>query len=102
MHALIDAAVARLPRADPRVVHRLADAVSGRGAGDAFEALNLALYDWLAAQGRQPSSPARLETLAALWQRIREATRETEALNLDRKLHVIAIFEEIAARAAAF
>jgi len=100
--ALIDATLAQLPRADPRAVHRLADAVSGRAAGDAFERLTAALYDWLAARGREPSSPARLETIAALWDRLRAASRETEALNLDKKLHVLAVFEEIAARARAF
>ena len=96
--ALIDAVVSRLPRPDMKVVHRLADAVSGRAASDKFEALNLALYDWLAARGREPSSPARLETVSALWERLRSATIETEALNLDRRLHVLAMFEEIAAR----
>jgi DNA polymerase III subunit delta' len=96
--ALIDAAVAKLPRADPRAVHKLADAVNGRAAGDAFDRLTVALYDWLAARGREPSSPARLEAIAALWQRLRAATRETEAYNLDRKLHVLEIFEEISAR----
>ena len=43
--------------------------------------------------------PARLEAIAALWERLRAATRETEAYNLDKKLHVLAIFEEFAARA---
>jgi len=100
--ALIDTTLAQLPRADPRAVHRLADAVSGRAAGDAFERLTAALYDWLAARGREPSSPARLETIAALWDRLRAASRETEALNLDKKLHVLAVFEEIAARGRAF
>jgi DNA polymerase-3 subunit delta' len=100
--ALIDATLAQLPRADPRAVHRLADAVSGRAAGDAFERLTVALYDWLAARSREPSSATRLETIAALWDRLRAATRETEALNLDKKLHVLAVFEDIAARGRVF
>ena len=97
--ALIDATVARLPDADPRAVHKLAEAVSGRAAGDAFAALTAALYDWLAARARAEGSPAARQALAELWDEIREATRETEALNLDRRLHVLAMFEEIAARA---
>ena len=44
---------------------------------------------------------ARSRRLGALWDRIRAAARETEALNLDRKLHVLAIFAEIAAPAPA-
>jgi DNA polymerase-3 subunit delta' len=100
--ALIETMVAKLPRPDFRGVHKLADAVEGRDARDAFERLTVALYDWLAARGREPSSPARLEAIAALWERLRATTRETEALNLDKKLHVLAVFEEIAARAGAF
>jgi len=100
--ALIDSTLAQLPRPDRRAVQKLAEAVSGRAAGDAFERLTIALYDWLAARCREPSSPARLETIAALWDRLRAATRETEALNLDKKLHVLAVFEEIAARGRVF
>ena len=98
--ALIDGTIAQLPSADPRAVHKLADAVSGRAASDAFEAFTNALYDWLAARARAAeASPATREALTTLWDRIRAATRETEALNLDRRLHVLAVFEEIAARA---
>ncbi len=97
--ALIDAAIAQLPNADPRAIHKLAEAVSGRSAGDAFEALTAALYDWLAARARAHASPVARETLTTLWDKLRASTRETEALNLDRKLHVLAVFEEISARA---
>ncbi len=99
--AMIDAAIAELPNCDARAVHKLAEAVSGRAAGDAFDRLTLALYDWLGARMREPSTPARLEAIAALWESLRAATRETEALNLDKKLHVAAMFEEIAAKARA-
>ncbi len=34
---MIAAALAELPQADGRAVHRLADAVAARGADDAFE-----------------------------------------------------------------
>jgi DNA polymerase-3 subunit delta' len=97
--ALIDAAIAQLPGADPRAVHKLAETVGARTAGDAFAAFNAALFDWLAARARTTASPVAREALATLWDKIRAATRETEALNLDRKLHVLAVFEEIAARA---
>ncbi len=97
--ALIDATIAQLPNADPRAIHKLAEAVSGRAAGDAFEALTAALYDWLAGRARADVSPAALEAVTTLWDRLRASTRETEALNLDRKLHVLAVFEEISARA---
>jgi DNA polymerase-3 subunit delta' len=97
--ALIDAAIAQLPNPDPRAIHKLAEAVSGRAAAEAFEALTAALYDWLAARARGDASPAAREALTTLWDKVRASTRETEALNLDRKLHVLAVFEEISARA---
>jgi hypothetical protein len=36
-----------------------------------------------------------------LWDRIRAAERETEALNLNRKLHILGLFAEIASTALA-
>lgn len=99
--ALIEAALGKLPYADPRTVHKLADAVNGRANVDSFERLTVALYDWLSRRGREPSSPARLEAIANLWERVRAMTRETEAYNLDKKLHVLAVFEEFAARGRA-
>ena len=43
--------------------------------------------------------PRRVEEIGGLWDRIRAAERETEALNLDRKLHIQALIAEIAATA---
>ena len=56
--------------------------------------------DWLATYARdgEPGS-LRVEEVGGLWDRIRAAQRETEALNLDRKLHILALFAEIAATA---
>ena len=98
--ALIDAIVAGLPRPDPRVVARLADAVGGRAGEEAYRAFHRELYDWLATYARdvEPGS-LRVEEIGALWDRIRDAERETEALNLDRKLHILALVAEIAATA---
>ena len=97
--ALIDAAIAQLPRVEPRMVHRLADAVGDRAAADSFAALNAALCEWLAMRARAAASPPARRALTELWDRLRAATRETEALNLDRRLHVLAAFEDIAAQA---
>jgi hypothetical protein len=41
----------------------------------------------------------RVEEIGELWDRIRDADRETEELNLDRKLHILALFAKIAATA---
>ena len=98
--ALIDQVVAGLPRPDPRAVARLADAVGGRAGDETYLAFHRELYDWLAVYARdaEPGS-LRVEEIGGLWDRIREAERETEALNLDRKLHVLALVAEIAATA---
>ncbi len=98
--ALIDATVAALPHPDPRTVAKLAEALGGRASTEAFDAFHRALYEWLAAYAAKTvSSPHGAWEIGALWDRIRAAARETEALNLDRKLHVLAVFAEIAASA---
>jgi DNA polymerase-3 subunit delta' len=97
--ALIDAAVARLPEVDFRQVHRLAEAVAARGAGAAFDTLMTALYDWLAERARGGGQAARLASIADIWDKIRAATREAEAYNIDRKLHVLSVFAELSAAA---
>ena len=79
----------------PELQLRLAEAVNGRAAEDAFERFTLAIFDWLAAEAHKPSSPARLEAIAGLWRKLSDQTRETLALNLDKRLHVIALFDEI-------
>lgn len=96
--AMIDAVIAQLPNADFREVHKLADAVSARGAGDAFEGLMNAIYDWLTVRARNGQAPS-LASIAEVWDKIRAATRETEAYNLDKKLHVLSVFAELSAAA---
>jgi DNA polymerase-3 subunit delta' len=98
--ALIDSTVAGLPRPDPRAVAKLAEALASRAAGEAYDAFHREVYDWLATYAlRTASSTERAEELGALWDRIRTAARETEALNLDRRLHILTIFAEIASTA---
>ena len=100
--ALIDDAIRKLPYPDARAIQKLAEAVNGRANADSFERLTVSIYDWLSERGREPSAGARLEAIASLWDKLRAMTRETEAYNLDKKLHVLAMFEEIAARGRAF
>jgi DNA polymerase-3 subunit delta' len=98
--ALIDSTLAGLPRPDPRAVATLAETLSARASDEAFEAFHRALYDWLAAYAaRTASSPLRAFEVGQLWDRVRAAARETEAMNLDRRLHVLAMFSEITASA---
>lgn len=96
--ALIDSAVAGLPHPDLRAVAKLAEALGGRASDEAYEAFHREVYDWLAAYAAKTvASPLRAFEIGGLWDRIRDAARETDALNLDRKLHVLAVFAEIEA-----
>jgi len=98
--ALIDSIVAGLPRPDPRAVARLAEAIGGSAGDEAYRAFHRELYNWLSAYARDFAPPfGDVEEIGGLWDRIRTAERETEALNLDRKLHVQALIAEIAATA---
>jgi DNA polymerase-3 subunit delta' len=98
--ALIDSVVADLPRPDPRAVAKLADAIGGRSANEGYHAFHRDLYDWLAAYAAEFAPPSfEIERIGELWDRIRAAERETEELNLDRRLHILAVFAEIAASA---
>lgn len=79
---------------------RLAEALGSRASSEAFDAFHRELYDWLAGYAaRTVSSPLRAWEVGSLWDRIRAAARETDALNLDRKLHVLGVFAEIEAAA---
>jgi DNA polymerase-3 subunit delta' len=98
--ALIDAVVTKLPGVDWAAALRLTDRFAGGAGAEAHERFVLAVYDWLAARARASGEPARLTTIAELWARLRGAAREAEALNLDRKIHALALLQEIAERAA--
>jgi DNA polymerase-3 subunit delta' len=96
--AMIDAAIGGLPHPDQRAAAKLAEALAGRDMTEAFEAFHRALYGWLAAYAATAvSSPLRAWEIGALWDRLRAAERETVAMNLDRRLHVLAVFAEIQA-----
>jgi DNA polymerase-3 subunit delta' len=98
--ALIDSIVASLPRADPREVAKLAAAIGGRAGDEAYRTFHRELYDWLASYARELEPPSfQVKEIGGLWDSIRAAERETEALNLDRRLHVLALMAEIGATA---
>ncbi len=76
---------------------KLADALAGRDAEEPYEAFHRSLYDRLADFAlKDATSVMRAEELGALWDRIRQAARDTDALNLDRRLHILTLFNDIA------
>ena len=97
--ALIDSTIARLPRPDPRAVLKLADALADRAGRRKPMTRSIAssMNGWPATRRRTASSVERAEELGGLWDGIRAAARDTDAMNLDRRLHILATFAQIAA-----
>ena len=90
----------RLPAVDWREVHRLADQVAGRDGEAAFANVMNAIYDWIARKVRSGvaiRSSHDLVSLADVWDKITAQARETEALNLDKRPLVLAIFADLSA-----
>jgi DNA polymerase-3 subunit delta' len=95
-----------LPRIDWRAVEAIADAAAPPGGASAYEALLASVYDWLQEKVRGGAlagtgDPRRLAPYAAAWEKLSEAARETEALNLDKRPFIIAIFSDLVAAARA-
>jgi DNA polymerase-3 subunit delta' len=106
----LDAGVRRilheLPQIDWRAVDALAEKVCLRDGSSEYEALLAAVYDWLEGKVRGAAlageaDPRRLAPYAAAWQKVTEAARETDALNLDKRPFVLALFSDLAAAARA-
>lgn len=94
-----------LPAVDWRTVHTLADKVTGRDDNTNYDAMLAAAFDWLdgTVQSRagEGATPDRLAPYAEVWDKISEAARECEALNLDRRQFVLTMFAELSAAASA-
>jgi DNA polymerase-3 subunit delta' len=103
----IRAMLEALPRLDWQAVHGLADQIAGRDGLADYETLMITIIDWLdetvktkAGAGEAPSAK-RLAPLAEVWEKVADAARETEALNLDKRPLVLSIFADLAAAARA-
>ncbi len=95
-----------LPKVDWRAVDAIAEQVSLRDGANEYEALLASVYDWLEEKVRGGAlegkgDPRRLAPYAAAWEKLSEAARETEALNLDKRPFIIAIFSDLVAAARA-
>jgi len=93
--AIIDAAMAALPRPPAALADRLADALAAKGANDDWAELEVALADWITQRARAAPSNAKREEWLSLWDRLRAILTETEAINLDKRLAVHAALAEI-------
>jgi DNA polymerase-3 subunit delta' len=91
--------LARLPDVDWRDIHSLGDAVAGRDNEAAYESLMANVFAFLdhSVRERAAGGPARLQSYAAAWEKVLDAARETEVLNLDKRPLILSIFAELAA-----
>jgi DNA polymerase-3 subunit delta' len=100
--------LADLPAVDWRAIDAIAEQVALRDGANEYEALLAAVYDWLEQKVRGAvlageADPRRLAPYAAAWEKVTAAARETDALNLDKRPFVLALFSNLAeaVRAAA-
>jgi DNA polymerase III subunit delta' len=93
----------RLPQLDWQGVHAIGDAVAGRDNEAAYESLMSNVFSFLdrSVCDRAARGPARLQPYADAWEKILDAARETEALNLDKRPLILSIFAHLAAAARA-
>jgi DNA polymerase III subunit delta' len=96
--------LAALPEVDWRSVHMLADRLTARDAGDDFDMMMTSVVDWIDETLRTEAGQGavRLAPLAHVWEKVAEAARETEALNLDKRALILSLFAELEAAARAF
>ena len=89
----------RLPDVDWRDIHALGDAVAGRNNEGAYESLMANVFSFLDRSVREGATlgPARLQPYADAWEKVLDAARETEVLNLDKRPLIVSIFAELAA-----
>jgi DNA polymerase-3 subunit delta' len=90
------ALLARLPNADPRELHALADGIAGSDPR-LLEIVLDAINDWLserlhALQG----DAARAAHVADIWSEVNAAARSTDIYNLDRKPFIFRAFGRLA------
>jgi DNA polymerase-3 subunit delta' len=96
-----------LPQLDWQAVHGLADQIAGRDGLADYETLMITIIDWLdgsiraRAEAGEAGGAMRLAPLAEVWEKVAEAARETEVLNLDKRPLVLSIFADLAAAARA-
>jgi DNA polymerase III subunit delta' len=88
----IMALLERLPAVDPRALHALGDRLYGVDAAP-LAAFVDTVNAWLAARlAAGTEDPARLDRLAAAWEKVNGAARDAEEFNLERKPLVFNVF----------
>jgi len=90
----------RLPQVDWLGAHMLADKLTGRDNEAAYETFMSAaqrhLDSRVRALAQSGAAPTRLARYASAWADIRDAARETEVFNFDKRALVLGVFERLA------
>ncbi|ULO24039.1 DNA polymerase III subunit delta' [Methylocystis sp. SB2] len=90
----------RLPQVDWLGAHMLADKLTGRDNEAAYETFMRAtqrhLDSRVRALAQTGAAPMRLARYASAWDAIRDAARETEVFNFDKRALVLGIFDRLA------
>jgi DNA polymerase-3 subunit delta' len=82
----------RLPAVDPEALHLLGDRIAGTDAGK-LAAFVDTVNGWLSARLTMLAPDgSRLDRLAAVWEQVNQAARESEMYNLERKPLVFNVF----------
>ncbi|MBV9245059.1 MAG: DNA polymerase III subunit delta' [Methylobacteriaceae bacterium] len=94
----IAAMLTRLPEIEWKEVHRLAEAVAQRDAANEYSAVMTSIMDWLddTVRNRAGQGARRLAPYAEVWEKLDAATREVEALNLDKRPLILSLFADLA------
>ncbi len=92
----ITALLERLPELDRRALHALGDRLAGTEAAT-LAAFMDTVNSWLSAQlAGGTAEKHRLARVAAAWEKVNQAGRETEIYNLDRRPLVFSVFGALA------
>jgi len=92
-----------LPSVDWALVHALVDRIMARGHDRDYDVMLATIEAWLdvrvrlAAESQPERGVARLAPLAGVWEKLRDAVREAEILNLDKRPLVLSLFADLAA-----
>ncbi len=92
-----------LPQIDWSRVHALAGRIAAKNNSKDYETMLAMIENWLDARVRlgaqvlEGKCAARLAPYADVWEKLGEASREAEILNLDKRSLVLSIFTDLAA-----
>jgi len=92
-----------LPQIDWNKAHILADRISARHNSTDYESTLALIDEWLdarvhlGAQDYREDYARRLAPFADVWEKLREATREMETFNLDKRPFVLSLIADLAA-----